>query len=84
MTLTNSRLGFRYRCKIIDPLKGNKSSVYKNNMACKLCTSGKKLNPGASGKMHLHKGYEEKFRLKHKEKQNSTMEENNQSFNRYL
>ena len=40
MTLTNARLWFRYRCKIIDHIKGNKSSVYTNNMACRLCTSG--------------------------------------------
>ena len=40
MTLTNARLWFRYRCKIIDHIKGNKSSVYKNNMACGMCTSG--------------------------------------------
>ena len=37
MTLTNARLWFRYRCKIIDHIKGNKSSVFKNNMACRLC-----------------------------------------------
>ena len=40
MTLTNARLWFRYRCQIIDHIKGNKSSVYRNNMACRLCTSG--------------------------------------------
>ena len=40
MTLTNARLWFRYQCKIIDHIKGNKSSVYNNNMACRLCTSG--------------------------------------------
>ena len=40
MTLTNARLWFRYRCKIIDHIKGNKSSMYKNNMQCRLCTTG--------------------------------------------
>ena len=40
MTLTNARLWFRYRCKIIDHIKGNKSSMYKDNMACRLCTRG--------------------------------------------
>ena len=40
MTLANARLWFRYRWKIIDHIKGNKSLKYKNNMACRLCTSG--------------------------------------------
>ena len=40
MNLTNARLWFRYRCKIIDHMKGNKSSMYRNNMHCRLCTSG--------------------------------------------
>ena len=40
MTLTNVRLWFRYRCQIITYIKGNKSSMYRNNMACRLCTSG--------------------------------------------
>ena len=40
MTLANARLWFRYRCQIIDHIKGNKSSVWRNNMACSLCTSG--------------------------------------------
>ena len=39
ITLTNARLWFRYRCQIIDHIKGNKSSMYRNNMACRLCTS---------------------------------------------
>ena len=43
-----------------------------------------KRNSGAFRKMQLHKGYEEKYRSKHKGRQNSTMEENNQSFKRYL
>ena len=34
--------------------------------------------------MQLHKGCEEIFRFKHKERQNSTMEERNQSFKRYI
>ena len=40
MKLTNARLCFRYKCKIIDHIKGNKSSLYKNNMHCRLCTTG--------------------------------------------
>ena len=42
MTLTNARLWFRYRCKIIDHIKGNKSSMYKNKMQCRLCTTRKR------------------------------------------
>ena len=34
-----------------------------------------KQNSGASRKMQLHKGYEEKSRSKHEGRQNSTMEE---------
>ena len=39
--LTNARLWLRYRCQIINRIKGNKSSMYRNNMACRLCKSGK-------------------------------------------
>ena len=31
---------FRYRCKIKAHIKGNKSSMYKDNMQCRLCKSG--------------------------------------------
>ena len=40
MTLADARLWFRYRCQIIDNIKGNKSSIWKHDMACRLCTSG--------------------------------------------
>ena len=40
MTLADARLWFKYRCQIIDNLKGNGSSQWKNNMARRLCTSG--------------------------------------------
>ena len=40
MTLADARLWFRYRCQIIDNIKGNKSSICKLDMACRLCTSG--------------------------------------------
>ena len=36
MTLANARLWFRYRCQIIDHIKGNKSSIWEHNMACRL------------------------------------------------
>ena len=29
MTLSNARLWFRYRCQIVDHIKGNKSSMYR-------------------------------------------------------
>ena len=40
MTLADASLWFRYRCQIIDNIKGNKSSHRKDDMACRLCTSG--------------------------------------------
>ena len=40
MNLTNARLCFRYRCKIIAHIKCNKSSMYRNNMQCRPCKSG--------------------------------------------
>ena len=40
MTLADSRLFFRYRYQIIDNIKGNRSSKWKHDMACRLCTSG--------------------------------------------
>ena len=39
MTLADGILWFRYRCQIIDHIKGNKSSQWKHDMACRLCTS---------------------------------------------
>ena len=43
MTLANARLWFRYRCQIIDHINGNKSSIWKLDMACRLCTSGENV-----------------------------------------
>ena len=60
MTLANARLWFRFRCQIIDHIKGNKSSVWRNNMACRLCTSGEDENPRPPRKVQLHKGNEGK------------------------
>ena len=40
MTLADARLWFSYRCQIIDNVKWNKSSQWKHDMACRLCTSG--------------------------------------------
>ena len=40
MTLADARLWFRCRCQIIDNIKGNSSSQWKHDMACRLCTSG--------------------------------------------
>ena len=36
MNLMNTRVWFRYRCKITAHIKGNKSSMYKDNMQCRL------------------------------------------------
>ena len=41
INLQDARVWFRYRCKITAHIKGNKSSMYKDNMACRLCKSGK-------------------------------------------
>ena len=38
--MTDARVWFRYRCKITAHIKGNKSSMYKDNMQCRLCNSG--------------------------------------------
>ena len=84
MTLTNARLWFRYGCKIIDHIKGNNSSMCtKITWNVDYAQAGKK-HLGAFRKIQLHKEYEEKSRSKHKGRQNSTMEENNQSFKRYI
>ena len=40
MTLADARLWFRYRCQIIDNIKGNRSSQWRNDMECRHCTSG--------------------------------------------
>ena len=38
--MMNARVWFRYRCKITAHIKGNKSSMYKDNIRCRLCNSG--------------------------------------------
>ena len=40
MTLADARLWFRYRCQIIENIKGNRSSQWENRMHCRHCTSG--------------------------------------------
>ena len=40
MNIQDARVWFRYRCKITAHIKGNKSSMYKDNMVCRLCNSG--------------------------------------------
>ena len=39
MTLADARLWFRYRCQIIENIKGNRSSQWRNKMGCRHCTS---------------------------------------------
>ena len=41
MNLSDARIWFRYRCKITSHIKGNMSSMYKDNMACRYFKSGK-------------------------------------------
>ena len=38
--MTLARLWFRYRCQIIENIKGNRSSQWENRMHCRHCTSG--------------------------------------------
>ena len=40
LTLAVARSLFRYRCQIIENIKGNRSSQWRNNMECKHCTTG--------------------------------------------
>ena len=40
MNLPDARTWFRYRCKITKYIKGNTSSMYRDNMCCRYCTSG--------------------------------------------
>ena len=40
MTLADARLWFRYRCQIIENIKGNRLSQWENRMDCRHCTSG--------------------------------------------
>ena len=41
MNMMDARVWFRYRCKTTALIKSNKSSIYKDNMQCRLCNSGK-------------------------------------------
>ena len=40
MNIPDARIWFRFRCKITSHIKGNVSSMYKDNMKCKCCKSG--------------------------------------------
>ena len=40
LTLADARLWFRYRCQILDNIKGNRSSQWENRMHCRHCTTG--------------------------------------------
>ena len=40
MTLADARLWFRYRCQIMDNIKGNRSSQWENRMHCRHCITG--------------------------------------------
>ena len=39
-TIANARIWFRYRTKIIDNIKGNKSSLWTGRMQCRHCNTG--------------------------------------------
>ena len=38
-TIANARIWFRYRAKIIDNIKGNKSSLWTGRMQCRHCNT---------------------------------------------
>ena len=52
-----------YRCQILDHIKGNKSSMYRNNMACRLCTSGEDVTPKHLERINFTKGMRENLDL---------------------
>ena len=84
MTLASARLWFRYRCQIIDNIKGNKSSMWKHNMACILCTSG-----GNETQDHLERCSfitvtREDLDLTIRKEKNSTLEEDKKNPKRYI
>ena len=39
-TIANARIWFRYRAKIIDNIKGNRSSLWTGRMQCRHCNTG--------------------------------------------
>ena len=45
MTLSNARLWFRFRCQIIENIKGNRSSQWRDNIECRHCTTGEHESP---------------------------------------
>ena len=40
MNLPDARTYFRVRCKITNYIKGNRSSLHRNNMSCRYCSTG--------------------------------------------
>ena len=42
-TIANARIWFRYRAKIIDDIKGNRSSLWTGRMHCRHCTTGESV-----------------------------------------
>ena len=40
ITLADARLWSKYRCQIKDNLKGNRSSKWRNDLVCRLCSGG--------------------------------------------
>ena len=44
LNMQDARVWFRYRCKITTNIKGNKSSMYKDNIGSRLCNSGGNCN----------------------------------------
>ena len=83
MTLTNARLWFRYRYQIIDHIKVNKSSIYRNNMACRLYTSGEDETQEYLERCNLTKEMRENLDLNIREDK-IVLEKNNQSFKRNI
>ena len=40
MILPDARTWFRFRCKIMNNIKGNTTSAFRENMQCRHCTPG--------------------------------------------
>ena len=54
MNLMNARVWFRYRCKTTAHIKGNKSSMYRDNMQCRVC-KGKSMSGKDETQEHSEK-----------------------------
>ena len=83
MNLMNARIWFRYRCKITAHIKGNKSSMYKDNMQCRLCKSGETKHKNTE-KCEFTKEIRKNLNLGKIGGQDCTMEKNHKGTKRLI